>query len=142
VNISTLTPTEFSETLGIFKSDKDAEKLIKFFINQSTLCHQVNSSSKDKSTCFRYKVNACYGACDKQELPETYNLRVEKVIATFTKNTWPFNGKIAIKEMCYKTNSIAFHIIHNWNYTSTINSLNNINELPDVEHKIDVGIYL
>ena len=141
VSLSDLLSQDFPTTLGIFKNEKDAINLLRFFINESNLCHQVNTLGKPKKNCFRFKINKCNGACNKLESPEEYNARVQKIINTFAKNTWPFKNKIAIKETCGITNDSHFHIIHNWVYIETLKSLEKVSSLGSSNTEMDVSIY-
>ncbi|MEO8401719.1 MAG: exonuclease domain-containing protein [Gammaproteobacteria bacterium] len=141
INISKLTASEFSTSFGIFNHEKDAVSLVNFFINDSNLCYQVNSLTKAKGTCFRYKINKCQGACATLESSEDYNDRIHKVIKTFTPNKWPFKHKIAIKEICNKTKKAHFHIIENWVYIDTVQSLESIPNGEFENTQIDVSVY-
>ena len=141
ISISELLSEEFPQTLGLFKNEKDAIKLLKFFINESQLCHQVNTLRTIKKPCFRFKINKCLGACQQLESADEYNERIHKIIKTFSRNQWPFKNKIAIKEMCHHTNDTHFHVMHNWTYIDTVSSLKDAANLSWVNAQMDVGIY-
>jgi DNA polymerase-3 subunit epsilon len=141
IAVSKLSAMEFPETFGIFKYEKDANNLLKFFITESNLCHQINSLEKSKHPCFRFKINKCKGACNNLESAEDYNKRIHKIIKTFTQNKWPFKNKIAIKEQCNKTGETHFHLIHHWVYLDTVKSLEKIDTFALQDTEIDIGIY-
>lgn len=59
----------------IFKVTKDFE-----------LCPKLNGISEAKRSCSSYENGECKGACINQELAETYNKRVLKVLDTYSIN--------------------------------------------------------
>ncbi|MDA3942680.1 MAG: exonuclease domain-containing protein [Bacteroidetes bacterium] len=44
------------------------------------LCQGLNGLYPGNSACFQYQIGQCKGACCGQELPETYNLRVQEAL--------------------------------------------------------------
>lgn len=143
VRLSSLTALEFTHTYGMFKTENDASNLLKFFISESNLCYKVNVQEKikNKHSCFRFKINKCKGACKELESPDDYNARVDRVLKTFTQNTWPFKKPIAIKEICKKTGRFNYHVITNWIYLNTINSLEDATHDNTENVHVDVGIH-
>jgi len=45
------------------------------------LCQKLTGLYTSKSSCFKYEVKECFGACITEELPEEYNKRVNSLIA-------------------------------------------------------------
>jgi DNA polymerase-3 subunit epsilon len=123
VKLSDIPSEELPNTYGIFKTKKDINNLITFFINESNLCYHVNNFIKQSGVCFRFGVNKCKGACNNLESPHTYNQRIKRIMKTFIRNKWPFKSKIAIKETCEKTKNTHFHLIDNWMYLGTASSI-------------------
>lgn len=50
---------------------------------QYKLCQKINQLYKSKGSCFQYQLKQCNGACVNKENPETYNSRVQSLIATY-----------------------------------------------------------
>lgn len=140
-NLNTLNPEQFEQSLGIFNSKKPALKLLNFLIQQGELCHHINSFTKSKTACFRFTMGKCKGACHAAESPKDYNYRVNKILKTFSANTWPFTNKIAIKEICEQSRKEQYHVFQNWSYLATVSSYKKIRNTEAQIDSIDIGIY-
>ena len=74
VNTSNDTPI-----MGFINLKRAKDKL--FEITDSyQLCQKLNGLYPSPNACFGYQIKTCYGACIKEELPEEYNLRVQKFL--------------------------------------------------------------
>ena len=69
--------------LACFKNMEQAMNAIHMKVNQHHLCTRLSGMEKGEGACFNYQVKKCKGACIQSELPEAYNKRVEKAIASF-----------------------------------------------------------
>ena len=49
-----------------------------------SLCQKLTGLYTTKSSCFRYEVKECLGACITEELPEDYNKRVNSLITKYS----------------------------------------------------------
>lgn len=49
-------------------------------IEQFKLCQKLSGLNATKSSCFKYELKECEGACIGKETPESYNARVQKLI--------------------------------------------------------------
>ncbi len=60
----------------------------KSFLNRITeeqlLCQKLTGLYKTNSNCFNYTIKQCMGACIREEKPELYNQRVQKVIEHYS----------------------------------------------------------
>ncbi len=66
---------------AIFVSRKNAEATLQKKIQQYVLCQNLCGMSTGKGACFHYQIHVCKGACVKNELPDSYNSRVEEALA-------------------------------------------------------------
>ena len=67
-----------------FESKKDAENYLRKIISEYELCLSLTNYSNYTGPCFNYQVGLCRGACVGEELPDTYNKRVNKAIENFS----------------------------------------------------------
>jgi len=62
-------------------------------IEEFKLCQKLAGVYKTKTSCFKYDIKECAGACVKEELPEHYNQRVQKLI---DKNSYKNKNMVII----------------------------------------------
>ena len=69
----------------------------KSFLNKAvedyTLCQKLAGLCKTKSSCFKYEIKECHGACVGEESPEEYNKRVQELI---DKNSYANKNMVII----------------------------------------------
>ncbi len=111
---------------GLFRLKRSAEQTLRELMNEYSLCPKLLGLEKAKGACFNYQLRKCKGACVKQESAAIYNLRLEMAISGMRYQTWPYSGKIAIKEKCFETDRVDYHIIDHWCYLTTVNDLSDI----------------
>lgn len=72
-----------SELLGCFSSVEQARDFLTRLSDEFNLCRKLTGLYKSAGSCFQYQIGICHGACIGEELPDTYNLRAEKVFDSF-----------------------------------------------------------
>lgn len=138
-----LTPSSIENNYGLFRRKKLAEESLRELAQNHTLCPKLLGLEKAKGACFNYQIKKCKGACAGKEPIEIYNLRLEMAIAGLRYKNWPYKGKIAIKEVCPETDRQDFHIIDQWCYLGTVNSVTDLDEEKSSkqDHIFDLDIY-
>ena len=63
---------------------RSAETILRSLMKEYMLCPKLCNLEKSKSTCFKYQLNKCLGACGKYESPQQYNARAEMALKRFT----------------------------------------------------------
>ena len=111
---------------GLFRLKRSAEQSLRELVNEYSLCPKLLSLEKANGACFNYQINKCKGACTSKEPIEMYNLRLEMAISGMRYQTWPYLGKIAIKEICSETDRIEYHIIDQWCYITTVKDVTDV----------------
>ena len=48
---------------------------------EHNLCQKLNGLHQTQNHCFNHSIKECFGACNEEEEPESYNKRIKKVIA-------------------------------------------------------------
>lgn len=66
--------------LTYFNSKKEANDYIKNRGDHFGLCQKINGVYPSQNACFHYSIKQCDGACIGEELPESYNQKVENLI--------------------------------------------------------------
>lgn len=122
-----------SSTLhGAFRSQTAAKQALLQLIKAHKLCPRRCGIEKGKGACFSYQLKQCAGACIGEEPAEAYNLRVTQAMQQFSRDSWPFNGAIAIYEN-NEAHQISQYIV--FNQWRVLGSTANKEELMTLTHK-------
>ena len=73
-----------------FSSKRDATNHLERMIEEFELCQKLCNTYKTGSSCFRYTIKECHGACVQEEPTETYNERCAKLIDDLMMNNETF----------------------------------------------------
>ena len=63
-----------------FTNRQSAKSFMFNTVDKYKLCQKLTGLYKTNTTCFKYEVKECDGACINEESPEDYNLKVETLI--------------------------------------------------------------
>ncbi len=73
-----------------FSSRKEGTNHLERMIEQYELCQKLCNTYKTQSSCFRYEIKECKGACVQEESPEEYNARCNDLIDELMMNNDTF----------------------------------------------------
>lgn len=76
-----------------FSNKQSGKSFITNAVEQYNLCQKLTGLYKTQTSCFNYDIKACEGACIEKEAPESYNKRVEALIA---KNSYSNKNMVII----------------------------------------------
>jgi DNA polymerase-3 subunit epsilon len=92
-----------------------------------------------EGSCFAYQLGKCRGVCVGKESAALHGLRVRLALASLKLKTWPFNGRIALREA--RDGLTELHVLDPWGYVGTARSESEFAELaaaPRVGFDADV----
>lgn len=98
--------------LGIFNSIKECKEKLDDISLEHGLCNKLLGTEKAVSSCFRYQLGKCNGACVAKENPTEYNKRFEKAFKKSAIEDWPFETSVEINEE--NENGRSSFIIDKW----------------------------
>lgn len=73
-----------------FSSKKEGTSHLERMIEDYELCQKLCNTYKTQSSCFRYEIKECKGACVQEESPEDYNKRVTDLMDELMMNNDTF----------------------------------------------------
>lgn len=88
--------SDLSNVYGVFTTKIQAKKKLEEITRTYQLCPKLLGLEKAKGACFRRQLGLCRGACVGEELPPSYNLRVEFALERTKVESWPYSGKISV----------------------------------------------
>ena len=138
VAVDSLQPDELAECFGLFHSQKDARKALTDIARAHSLCLKVLGLEEGSGSCVGYALLKCKGACVGKEPMLLHNMRLRMAVSALKLKTWPFPGRIALKE-----GHSEYLVLDHWAYLGTARSEEELAELAGVatEGAFDAEVY-
>jgi DNA polymerase III subunit epsilon len=120
--IDTLEPDDLAHSFGVFHAEKDALKALTDIARGRELCLKVLGLEESTGSCFALQVGRCRGACTGKEPLILHNMRVQLALSALKIKSWPFPGRIALRERAVGgfssdgTLEGEFHVLDHWMY--------------------------
>ena len=113
-------PKNMNNLFGTFRSKKQAMDIILKIADEYSLCLKVLGIEVGKGSCFRSQIKRCKGVCVGKEDKRLHFLRTQQAFHSLKLKSWPFKGKIAIKEFNLENQKIELHIFDQWRHLDTL----------------------
>ncbi|HEY1314968.1 MAG TPA: exonuclease domain-containing protein, partial [Steroidobacteraceae bacterium] len=111
---------DLSHCYGVFHTEKDARKALSDIARAHHLCQKVLGFEVGAGSCVAFQVGKCKGACVAKEPIVLHNMRLHMALAALKFKTWPFPGRIALRERARYGSEL--HVIDHWAYLGTARS--------------------
>lgn len=129
------------ELHGLFPSRSAALAKLEEIADAERLCHGVLGLERlpRGRPCFRTMVNKCAGACRGDESLEVHAARFRAALSNLALTCWPWPGAVALAEEDGELRQ--FHVVRNWCYLGSADSLEAASRLDRVEASFDADSY-
>jgi DNA polymerase-3 subunit epsilon len=127
VSLEGVDRAQLEDCFGLFRSRKDAHRALSDIARARQLCCKLLGLEEAEGSCFAYQLGKCRGACVGKEPAELHGLRVRLALASLRLKTWPFNGRIALREA--RDGLTELHVLDAWGYLGTARSESELTEL-------------
>jgi DNA polymerase-3 subunit epsilon len=107
-------PAATGELFGTFRSKRQAVEVLRQIAETHALCPKLLGLEAGKGGCFAYQLRRCKGVCAGREAPELHYLRLQQALAAHRLKTWPYPGKIGIREHNPLTGRTQLHVFEHW----------------------------
>ncbi len=144
INADTLQPKSISNHYGLFKTKKTAKDTLRKLAKEYQLCEKLLGIESGKGACFAYQLKNCNGVCVGEETLLQHQIRILEALQPLKNNTWPFDGRIGIREISLNRHYTDIHIFENWCYLGTAHDeaqLNQLNLFEKDELMFDLDTY-
>ena len=135
---------EMQQHYGVFKSKKNAKDTLRKLAKEHELCEKQLGLEKGKGPCFAYQLKHCRGVCVGEESVLQHQIRMMEALQPLKNKTWPFRGRVGIREKSFHAKWTDIHIFENWCYLGTAHSEAELDQLSlfEDEHKLfDLDTY-
>lgn len=139
-----INPIELGVLFGTFKSKRQAVEALRKIADAHQLCPRLlGLEPADSGACFSSQTKRCKGACCGRESPELHYLRLQQALTAHKLKTWPYAGKIGIREQNAENDKIQLHIFEHWTYLGAIESESDLSEKlqEKTEFRFDLDTY-
>ena len=114
-------PQRLASYFGLFRSKRDAERVLSGIAAKNDLCNQLLSLEPERDgPCFQRALGRCQGACEGTEDMTRYNLRMQIAFHQLRLRTWPWQGPVAIVEQRDDGAQADILVIYNWIHVATL----------------------
>ncbi|MGC6386590.1 excinuclease Cho [Ewingella sp. S1.OA.A_B6] len=126
---------------GLFTNRSVALEKLRNIADEQKLCYGVLGIEKISTNraCFRFSLKRCAGACCSVESAEEHHRRLLLALESLRVNCWNWPGRIAIVEQGRAFTQ--YHIVQDWFYLGTVNSLGEAQDLQKVSTHFDSDGY-
>jgi DNA polymerase-3 subunit epsilon len=122
VPLSGVPADELGELYGQFKSKREAHNTLRELAAEHGLCLKRLGLEQGKGPCFNHQIKRCKGFCVGKENALTHDLRLKTALAVLKLRTWPFPGRVAIRERLDAGERCEWHLFENWCHLGTAKS--------------------
>lgn len=138
-----ITTDNIGQLFGAFKTKRQAVEVLRKVAERHQLCPQLLGLESGKSACFSSQIKRCKGACCGRETLEMHYLRLQSALMAHKLKTWPFAGKIGIREHHQLNNLTQIHIFEYWTYLGVADDESQIQDLLQTNtcFKFDLDTY-
>jgi DNA polymerase-3 subunit epsilon len=125
--------------LGLFKHTTQAKEFLTKIAREHRLCHKLLRLEQARTYCFAFHLGHCGGACMGEELPASYNARVDAAFEERRIRAWPFEGPVVIEERTDKGDSSESFVVDNWCLLGSVMSDGDVRIAS--QHRFDYDSY-
>ena len=124
-------PENMPHLFGAFRSKKQAMDALRNIAEEHALCLKVLGIEAGKGACFRSQIKRCKGVCCGKESAALHYLRVQQALVSLKLKSWPFKGRIAIKEHNLENQKTELHVFDQWRHLDTLRSEIELDEFSE-----------
>lgn len=113
-------PAHLGQLFGTFRSKKQAVEVLRNLAEIHQLCPQALGLESGTGACFASQIKRCKGVCAGKESPAIHYLRLQQAMMAHRLKSWPYPGKIGIREFHEENEKTEIHIFDQWCHIATI----------------------
>jgi DNA polymerase-3 subunit epsilon len=139
-----LDASKIHQHFGLFRTRKAAKDSLLNLAKKHQLCLKQLGLESGSGACFAYQLKQCKGACVGNEDAAQHHLRLLTALQPIRNKTWPYSGKIGIREHSQDRQQTDIHVFDNWCYLGTANDLSDMESLAvdsDLNVSFDLDTY-
>jgi DNA polymerase-3 subunit epsilon len=116
-------------TYGVFRSRADAFAALRGVAHAQQLCRILLGLESGPGPCSAHAQGVCRGACAARETPAQHMVRLAGGLARLRLASWPFAGRIALREADAYRGVSEIHVLDRWRYFGSARTETELAEL-------------
>lgn len=120
---------DMENVFGTFRTKRQALQLLNKLADEHGLCDKALGLEKGSGVCFSRQLKRCRGVCDGSEPAEIHHVRLLTALSHYKILSWPFKGRIGVKEYNPYNLKAEVHVFNQWCY---LGSAQNEQELDEI----------
>lgn len=114
---------------GLFRTRREADSCLRRIIRDQGLCRRLLGLEPGSGACFDYQIKQCRGACVGLEPLPLHEARLVNAVAGMRMRSWPFKGRIGIRERSSLSDRTDIHVFDRWCHLGTADSEHRLHEI-------------
>jgi DNA polymerase-3 subunit epsilon len=138
-----LDPRDIGMLHGLFRSKREATNTLRELASAHQLCPRRLGLESGRGACFASQLRKCKGVCVGRESTQAHDLRLRTALAVLRLKTWPYPGRIAIREADADRGREVFHLFDAWCYLGSESSQGDLFDATQarIEPQFDLDTY-
>ena len=137
-------PAHLGSLFGTFKSKRQAIEALRKISDAHQLCPRLlGLEPEENGPCVSSRIKRCKGACCGHESLEIHYLRLQQALVAHKFKSWPYDGKIGIREQNNENDKTQLHVFEHWTYLGAAEQDADLSEFlqQKIEFKFDLDTY-
>ena len=105
---------------GVYRSKRQATDALRALCDTNGLCPQALGLESGNGPCFSHQIGKCKGVCAGRESAAVHLLRLRTALSAQRLQTWPYKGRIGIREQNVGTGRTDIHVFDQWCHVATV----------------------
>ena len=122
-------PEYLGELFGTYRTKIQAVEALRNIVDKYALCAKFVGLETGYGPCFAHQLKRCKGVCADKESKKMHYLRLQQAMAAQRLASWPYTGRIAIKEHNHATDKTDLHVFEHWCYLGTVSDKSSLDEI-------------
>ena len=114
---------------GTFKTKRQAGEVLNKLADEYGLCDKALGLEKGSGVCFAHQLKHCKGLCAGKESAESHWLRLLTALTHYKLLTWPYAGRIGIREHNPDYDITEMHVFDQWCHLGSVKDHQELEEL-------------
>lgn len=120
VRMDAVDGAELGQLYGVYRSKRQALESLRELATAHSLCPQALGLESGKGACFASQIGQCKGVCAARESATVHHLRLQLALAAQRLQTWPYPGRVGLREHDARSGRTDVHIFDQWCHLATV----------------------
>lgn len=142
VDLDHITPDEARYLFGVFRSLRQAKETLRTLAQERQLCLKRLGLESGNGPCFGWQLKRCRGVCAGHESALQHDVRLRDALEPLRFRTWPFAGRVGIREQAGDDGCTEVHVVDRWCYLGVVADASDLDEASTATAaRLDIDTY-